>query len=140
MSTAFVPQANELLAVRTVLTAVSINLGDPKTIARALERSERQAAYYIEAAVGLGLIEREKRGEPYRRTELGRRVNWLGARSALRRIAELALAVPVVQAYTSGGEAAAREYIEAAGYSGETVTRRLSSVLAWHERATDLVA
>lgn len=128
--TIFTPQANDLRAVRTVLTVVSVGLGDPETIARALGKSHRQANYYIEAAVGLGLIEREKRGQLYERTDLGRRINWLGARNALHRIAGVAARTEIQQALARGHDDLV-ELIEAAGYSGSTVARRVSTAYAW---------
>lgn len=128
--TIFIPQANELRAVRTVLTAVSIGLGDTESVARALGKSERQASYYIEAAVGLGLIEREKRGQLYERTKLGARINRHSAYTALRDIAKLARDTDLQRALRED-HVAAELLIEAAGFTGSTVARRLSTAYAW---------
>lgn len=126
----FIPQANDLRAVRTVLTVVSVGLGDPETIARALGKSHRQANYYIDAAVGLGLIERDKRGQLYRRTEVGRRINWFGAQHGLRAIAVRAAGTGVIRALNDGHDVLVG-LIEEAGYSGSTVDRRISTAYAW---------
>lgn len=128
-----VPQANDLDKIVTVADAVASGAVTQDSIGEALGLHHREGGYYANAAGYLGIVEVDKSDalHTYHLTNLGESLVNTDENGRADMISQMVNSVPEVQIYQDEGEDQLRASVEAAGLSGETITRRTECIKSW---------
>jgi hypothetical protein len=134
------PQADRLSIVATVVDAVSAGCTTADAIAEALGMSGRQGGYYPNAAWFLGYVEPVAYTSPvqWQLTDRGAAFVAMTPSERAADLCDVLSVLPELDAFTAdedGAEELAAEW-SAAGYSEETVSRRVQTISAWTEFLT----
>ena len=136
-----IPQANRPDVLACVVDVVVAGCETPEEVAEAIGMDKRQGGYYLNAAAHLGLVDSVHVGGSGRKfwdaTDAGRELAKTdgGARAAA--MADILADSEYVQMSAEGGEEAVAAECRRLGISPSTIERRVASIRAWAEFATD---
>ncbi len=133
------PQANSLEKLSTVIDAVAVGANTAEAISEALGVTDREGAYYGDAAGYLGLVEVIPRSEPktYGLTGIGEIALGFATEYRCQMIRETVSQSPGVQLLETGGEEAVQDFLASQGLVGATVLRRTQTISAWAKAIDD---
>jgi hypothetical protein len=132
------PQADRLDKVAVVVDAAAAGCTTAEAIAASLDLVPRQGSYYANAAGYLGLLELKGDSEisEWEITAAGQAFLALTPEERIIALHEIVSQAAPVQAYLEGGEEAVEVLLGASGLSGQTIDRRLHTVISWTEAVT----
>lgn len=131
-----VPQANNLDAIASVPDIVAAGANTASGVAAALGMSDREGAYYADAAGYLGLVDLEPNADTktYRVTDAGQALLDTDPQSRAALMVAIIDEVPGVQDLRDGDEEGLRDRLGSdAGLSGSTIERRMDTFRSWEQ-------
>lgn len=133
------PQANDLDKVALVVDAVEAGADTNEAIGQALEVSDREGAYYANAAGYLGLVDVDASASvrSYRLTGLGQRMREADAGHRSELMGQIVDQVPDVALVRQDGPEALQGYLQMDGLGQTTATRRAAGMSAWATAVSD---
>lgn len=136
----FVPQANDLSKIVTVVDAIAEGVTSQSDLADALDMAPQGGNYYANAAEYLGLIEQDRTEKPYLliATPLGQAFQNSDPETRTAMIAQMIPQIADVQTLRHhGGVDELRTEYMAAGLSDETAQRRIDMLRSWSNTVED---
>ena len=127
------PQADSLMKVITSTDCVAAGATGGETVAEMLGLVGRQGEYYLSAAGYLGLIERlqGESGTTWRLTPAGEDFHKASPGERIEAVKALMSEIEEVQTYVNEGEESLRSLLRRKKLSGDTVNRRVVTIIAW---------
>jgi hypothetical protein len=138
----YVPQANDLQKIFDAIRRTRTDIVTPDMLVDAFHFDRRQASYYIEAILELGLVAKFGK-DSYSFTEAANRIREVPEALALTLFSTKVVGIPAIlrvlselrqkPSHSLSGNAVLKIINQMGGgrYSGSTVTRRIESVIAW---------
>lgn len=141
MEMEYVPQANSLAKIVSVVDAIDEGVTSQVDLARALDMEPQQGNYYATAARYLGLIDQDESEKPFvlYATPLGIDFQNSDAETRAAMISQMIPMIPEVETIRHhGGERVLLEDFKNAGLSPETAGRRIDMLRSWSNAVQDL--
>lgn len=134
------PQANDLQSVAAAVDAIALGANTPEAVAESLGMSQREGAYYADAAGYLGFVDvvPGQDMKTYDVTQSGQSLLSTTGEDRVELLRDTVAGMPGVVAYADGGDAAVLELMQDSGLGDTTAARRTSTIKAWyHSLAED---
>ncbi len=128
------PQANQLRKVLSVVDAVDAGANSADSVAEALGVTNREGAYYGDAAGYLGFVDLNAASDQktYELTPLGEMLLHADAYERVAIAREVVANVPSVQLFAESDGVAVIEHYAESGLADSTAERRAATVASWY--------